>query len=116
MDFSFTEEQQEIFAAVGEICEEELKPKAAEVDQRGEYPWDNINMLAELDLLGVPVPAEHGGLGLGILEWAVIGELLSAACTTTGAVYGAHLLAEYPIMEFGTEEQKEKYLVPLARG
>ncbi len=116
MDFSFTDEQQEIFAAVGEICEEELKPKAAEVDQRGEYPWDNIKMLAELDLLGVPVPAEYGGLGLGILDWAVVGELLSAACTTTGAVYGAHLLAEYPIMEFGTDEQKEKYLRPLARG
>jgi len=116
MDFSFTDEQQEIFAAVREICEEELKPKAAEVDQSGEYPWDNIKMLAELDLFGVPVPEQYGGLGLGILDWAVIGELLSAACTTTGAVYGAHLLAEYPIMEFGSEEQKEKYLRPLASG
>jgi len=116
MDFSFTEEQQEIFAAVREICDEELKPKAKEVDERGEYPWENIKMLAELDLFGVPVPAEYGGLGLGILDWAVIGELLSAACTTTGAVYGAHLLAEYPIMEFGSEEQKEKYLRPLASG
>ncbi len=116
MDFSFTDEQQEIFAAVREICEEELKPKAAEVDQRGEYPWDNINMLAELDLFGVPVSEQYGGLGLGILDWAVTCELLSAACTTTGAVYAAHLLAEYPIMEFGTEEQKEKYLRPLARG
>jgi len=116
MDFSFTEEQQEIFAAVREICDEELKPKAKEVDERGEYPWENIKMLAELDLFGVPVPAEYGGLGLGILDWAVVGELLSAACTTTGAVYGAHLLAEYPIMEFGTDEQKQKYLVPLARG
>ncbi len=116
MDFSFTEEQREIFAAVQEICAEELKPKADEIDRRGEYPWDNIKLLAELDLFGIPVPPEYGGLGLGFIEWAVVGELLSAACTTTGAVYGAHMLAEYPIMVFGTDEQKQKHLAPLARG
>ena len=116
MDFSFSEEQQEIFAAVKEICQEELAPQADELDRRGEYPWDNIRLLAELDLFGIPVPEEYGGLGLGFLEWAVVGELLSAACTTTGAVYGAHMLAAYPIMAFGTEEQKEKYLKPLATG
>ncbi len=116
MDFSFTEEQQEIFAAVKEICQEELAPQADELDRRGEYPWDNIKLLAELDLFGIPIPEEHGGLGLGFLEWAVVGELLSAACTTTGAVYGAHMLAEYPIMVFGTEDQKEKFLKPLATG
>ena len=116
MDFSFTEEQAEIFAAVREICEQELRPQAHELDRRGEYPWDNIKLLAELDLFGIPVPPEYGGLGLGLIEWAVVGELLSAACTTTGAVYGAHMLAQYPIMVFGTDEQKEKYLKPLAAG
>ncbi len=116
MDFSFTEEQAEIFAAVREVCEEELKPQADELDRRGEYPWDNIKLLAELDLFGIPIPLEYGGLGLGLIEWAVVGELLSAACTTTGAVYGAHMLAQYPIMAFGTDEQKAKYLRPLAAG
>lgn len=116
MNFAFTDEQQEIFAAVGEFCEDELKPRADEVDRRGEYPWDNIRMLAELDLMGIPVPPEYGGLGLGYLDWAVVGELLSAACTTTGAIYGAHMLAEYPIMLFGTDEQKDRYLRPLATG
>ena len=116
MDFAFTEDQELIFAAVRELCEEVLKPKADQVDAAGEYPWDNVRQLAEMDLFGIPVPQEYGGLGLDFLTWAAVGELLSAACTTTGAVYGAHMLAEYPIMAFGTEEQKDKYLPPLATG
>ncbi len=116
MDFAFTEEQQEIFAAVKEFCDDVLKPRAREVDEAGEYPWDNVRQLGELDLMGIAIPEQYGGLGLGVLEWAVVGELLSAACTTTGAVYGAHMLAEYPILQFGTEEQKQKYLRPLATG
>jgi butyryl-CoA dehydrogenase len=116
MQFAFTEEQQEIFAAVREFCEDVLKPKAKETDECGEYPWDNVRQLGELDLMGIPTPERFGGLGLGFAEWAVVGEMLSEACTTTGAVYGAHMLAEYPILLFGTDEQKEKYLRPLATG
>lgn len=116
MDFAFTEDQQELFEYVKEFCDEKLKPFADETDRAHEYPWDKIGLMREMDLLGLPVPEEYGGMGLGFLEWAVIGELLSAGCTTTGAVYGAHMLAEYPIMFFGTEEQKEKYLTPLATG
>ncbi len=116
MDFAFTEEQQEIFAAVREFCDDVLKPRAQEVDEAGEYPWDNVRQLGKLDLMGIPAPEEYGGMGLGFLEWAVIGELLSGACTTTGAIYGAHMLAEYPIMHFGTDEQKQKFLAPLATG
>lgn len=116
MDFAFTEDQQELFDYVREFCDEKLKPFATEVDQKREYPWDQVAMMREMDLMGIPVSEEYGGAGLGFLEWAVIGELLSGACTTTGAVYGAHMLAEYPIMFFGTDEQKEKYLTPLATG
>ncbi len=116
MNFEFTDEQEDIFAAVKEFCDEELKPQAQEVDRRGEFPWDNVRMLGELDLMGISVPEQYDGLGLGTLEWAVVGEMLSAACTTTGAVYGAHVLCVYPIMLFGTDEQKDKYLRPLARG
>ncbi|NSW55046.1 MAG: acyl-CoA dehydrogenase family protein [Armatimonadetes bacterium] len=115
MDFSFTEEQQEIFDAVDEICAD-FKATACEVDEAGEYPWDNIKVMAECDLFGVPVPEEWGGMGMGFLEWGVIGEKLSAACTTTGAVYAAHMLCMYPIMAFGTDEQKDKYLRDLASG
>ena len=116
MNFEFTDEQKDIFAAVKEFCDEELKPNAQEVDRSGEFPWNNVRMMAELDLMGISVPEQYDGLGLGTLEWAVVGEMLSVACTTTGAVYGAHVLAIYPIMLFGTEEQKDKYLRPLARG
>lgn len=115
MDFSFTEEQQEIFDAVDEICAD-FKTTACEVDESGEYPWDNIKVMAECDLFGVPVPEEWGGMGMGFLEWGVIGEKLSAACTTTGAVYAAHMLCMYPIMAFGNDAQKDKYLRDLASG
>jgi len=73
-------------------------------------------MLGELDLFGIPVPEEYGGLGLDVLTWTVVAEILGSACTTTGAVFGAHILALYPIMAFGTEEQKQKYLTRLASG
>ena len=116
MQFAFTEEQQELFSYVQEFCDEKLKPFATETDKAHEYPWDKVKQVAEMDLFGIHVPEEYGGAGLGFVEWAVIGELLSAACTTTGAVYGAHMLAEYPILFFGTHEQKEKYLTRLATG
>ncbi len=116
MDFAFTEDQQELFEYVKEFCDEKLKPFADETDRAHEYPWDKVALMREMDLFGIPIAEQYGGMELGFLEWAVIGELVSAGCTTTGAVYGAHMLAEYPIMYFGTEEQKEKYLTPLATG
>jgi len=116
MDFEFNEDQQAVLDAVRELCVEELRPKAEETDASGEFPWENIRKLAELDLCGIPVPEEYGGLGMDFLTWAAVGMELSRACTTTGAVFGAHMLAQYPIMLFGTEEQKRKYLVPLSTG
>jgi butyryl-CoA dehydrogenase len=116
MDFEFNEDQQAVLDAVRELCDEELRPKAEETDASGEFPWENIQKLAELDLCGIPVPEEYGGLGMDFLTWAAVGMELSRACTTTGAVFGAHMLAQYPIMLFGTEEQKRKYLVPLSTG
>ena len=116
MDFTFTEDQQAILEAVKEFADEDLAPKAQETDEAGCWPGDNVRKLGELDLMGIPVPEEYGGLGLDFLTWAAVGEELSRSCTTTGAVFGAHLLAVFPIMSFGTEEQKQKYLVPLARG
>ncbi len=115
MDFVFTPEQQEIFDAVAEICAD-FRTTAKQVDESGEYPWDNIKVMADCDLFGIPVPEQYGGMGMGYLEWGVVGEMLSTACTTTGAVYGAHMLAMYPIMAFGTDEQKDKYLPRLASG
>ncbi len=116
MDFTFNEDQTAILEAVKEFADEELAPKAKEIDEAGVWPAENIGKLAELDLMGIAVPEEYGGLGMDFLTWAAVGEELSRACTTTGAIFGAHMLAIFPIMTFGTEEQKQRCLVPLARG
>jgi butyryl-CoA dehydrogenase len=116
MDFTFNEDQSAIIDAVKEFCDEDLAPKAQETDEAGRWPAENVRKLGELDLMGIPVPEEYGGLGMDFLTWGAVGEELSRACTTTGAVYGAHVLCVYPIMLFGTDEQKKKYLTPLAKG
>lgn len=116
MDFTFNEDQTAILEAVKEFADEELAPKAKELDEAGVWPAENIGKLAELDLMGIAVPEEYGGLGMDFLTWAAVGEELSRACTTTGAIFGAHMLAIFPIMTFGTEEQKQRCLTPLARG
>jgi alkylation response protein AidB-like acyl-CoA dehydrogenase len=116
MDFTFNEDQQAVIDAVKEFCAEELAPKARETDEACRWPAENVRKLGELDLMGIPVAEEYGGLGMDFLTWAAVGEELSRACTTTGAVYGAHMLCVYPIMLYGTEEQKRKYLTPLAKG
>ena len=116
MDFTFNEDQTAILEAVKEFADEELVPKAKETDEAGIWPVENVRKLAELDLMGIAVPEEYSGLGMDFLTWAAVGEELSRACTTTGAIFGAHMLAIFPIMTFGTEEQKQKCLVPLARG
>ena len=116
MNFDLTEEQAAIIAAVKDFAESELVPHAREVDARGEFPWENMRRLASLDLMGIPVSEEYGGLGMDFLTWGMVGEELSRACTTTGAIYGAHLLAVYPLMLFATDEQKKRFLAPLAKG
>ncbi len=116
MDFTFTEDQAAVLEAVKEFCDDDLAPRAKETDEAGVWPAENVRKLGELDLMGIPVPEEYGGLGLDFLTWTAVGEELSRACTTTGAVYGAHVLCVFPIMTFGTEEQKQRFLVPLAKG
>ena len=116
MDLTFDEDQTAILEAVKQFCDEDLAPKAQQTDEAGAWPAENVRKLAELDLMGIPVPEEYGGLGMDFLTWAAVGEELSRACTTTGAVFGAHVLAVVPIMTFGTGEQKQRYLVPLAKG
>lgn len=116
MNFSLTEEQELIVKTVREICKKELSPKAEEVGRSSTFPGENVKMLAAYDLMGIPIPEEYGGLGKDFLTWALIGEELSFSCTTTGAIFGANMLCIYPIYMFGNEEQKRRYLVPLARG
>ncbi|MBU1486463.1 acyl-CoA dehydrogenase family protein [bacterium] len=116
MNFDLSEEQKEILEAVKEICQEEFAPKATKIDESGEFPWENVKKLTQYDLMGIPIPEEYGGLGLDFLTWALVGEEMSKACTTTGAIFGANMLCIYPIFIFGSEEQKKKYLIPLSKG
>jgi butyryl-CoA dehydrogenase len=116
MNFQLNEEQAAVVEAVKDFAQSELMPKAKETDAKHEFPWDNVHKLAGLDLMGIPVEEQYGGLGMDFLTWAVVGEELSRACTTTGAVYGAHMLAVYPLMLFANDEQKKRFLTPLAKG
>ncbi len=116
MNFELNEDQKAVLKEVKEICREELAPRVAEIEKEKSFPWENIKILSQSDLMGVVVPQEYGGLGMDYLTWALIGEELSQTCATTGAIYGANLLCIYPILVFGTEEQKRKFLPPLAKG
>ena len=116
MDFGFPEEQQELYDAIQEFCDDVLAPDAEATDAAGEFPWNKVKATAEMDLFGIPVPEQYGGMGMQWIDWAVTGEVLAHACTTTGAVFAAHMLCLYPILAFGTDEQKEKYLPDLATG
>ncbi len=117
MDFQLTEEQQMILEMVRDFAENEIVPIAAEVDRDGQFPTENFKRMAELGLLGLPWPERYGGAGGDTVSYAIATEEISRACGSHGLSYAAHVsLGSAPIYLFGTEEQKKKYLVPLARG
>ncbi|HGE72345.1 TPA: acyl-CoA dehydrogenase [Candidatus Poribacteria bacterium] len=116
MNFDLTDEQKTIVEAAREICEAEFAPKADEIDKTGIFPKENLEILSKYDLCGIPIPEEYGGLGADFLTWALVGEEIAKTCSTTSAIFGANMLCIYPIYMFGTEEQKQKFLVPLAKG
>lgn len=117
MNFTLTPEQKMIRKLVQEFAEREVKPYAAEIDQTGEFPRAAVKKMGELNMLGIPFPQEYGGAGAGNLSYAIAVEELSYACSTTGVICSAHTsLACYPIYAFGTEAQKQRFLVPLLRG
>ena len=96
---------------------QELEPVAAEIDQKGEFPWEVIRKLGAMGIMGVNYPPEYGGLGLDTVSYAIAVEEISRACGSTGITVAAHnSLAIAPIYLFGTEEQKKKYVPPLVRG
>ena len=116
MEFTLSDDQRMILDLVDEVCEKEFAPKADEISEKGEFPSQNVKKLAELDLFGITVPREYGGLGMGYLTWTLIAEKISKACATTGLIFGANLLCTYPLGKYGTEKQKRKFLPPLASG
>jgi len=116
VDFTLNDDQKMILELVDEVSEKEFAPRADEISAKGEFPAENIKKLVELDLFGITIPEEYGGLGMDYLTWTLVSERISRACTTTGLIFGTNLLCTYPLLQFGNEEQKKKYLPPLAKG
>ncbi|MDZ7261865.1 MAG: acyl-CoA dehydrogenase [candidate division KSB1 bacterium] len=113
----FTEEQKMIRQLVREFALKELEPVASHIDETGEFPWENIKKMAELGLLGIPYPEKYGGAGMDTLCYSIAVEEIARVCAATALTLAAHIsLGAQPIYLFGTEEQKQKYLIPLNQG
>jgi butyryl-CoA dehydrogenase len=116
MDYFLSEEQIMIRDLARQIAEEKIVPVRAELDETGEFPWDVMKVLAQSDLFGLFIPEEYGGLGKGCLELCIAVEELSRACLGISTTYAANALGTYPILLFGSSDQKKKYLPDIAAG
>nr|WP_072536316.1 acyl-CoA dehydrogenase [Anaerococcus mediterraneensis] len=115
--YKLSEEQLEMQKMFRDFAEKEVAPKAIDVDENHRFPEENVKKMQELGFFGIPFPEEVGGIGLDTLTYVLCVEELSKACATTGVIVSAHTsLGTDCINKFGNEEQKEKYLVPLASG
>jgi alkylation response protein AidB-like acyl-CoA dehydrogenase len=116
MDYLLTEEQEMIRDLCRQIAEEKIKPVAAEYDEKNEFPWDIVKVIAESDIFGVYIPEEYGGMGGGVLEMAIATEQLSWGCGGIALSFAATGLGTYPILLYASDEQKSKYLPDIAAG
>lgn len=116
MDYFLTEDQMMIKELARQIAEEKVVPVREELDEKEEFPWEIMKVLAQSDLFGLYIPEKYGGLGKGCLELCIVIEELSRACLGVSTTYAANALGTYPILLFGSEEQKEKYLPDIAAG
>src|SRR5438876_790046 len=119
MDFALelSEEQRALRDTVREFAEGEIAPHAAEWDRTATFPTSTIRRLVELGVMGLPFPEQYGGVGAGTLSFAIAMEELARVDSSVAITVGASVsLGGAPIFSFGTEEQKQRWLVPLARG
>ena len=117
MELSPTQEQSQIQEMVADFVDEEIKPEAKAIDKHDEFPQEIIDEMAKLDLMGIPIPEEYGGAGLDYHSYVMALEEISRGSGGLGTIVAAHIsLACNMIYEFGSEEQKEEFLVPLAQG
>lgn len=117
MDFSLSEEQTAIRDTCRDFAEQEIKPLAEEMDRTGQFPYQLIRKMGELGLLGLPFPEAYGGAGADFLSYCIAIEEISRGDVSVGITMEAHTsLGASPFYLFGNEQQKEQYLVPLARG
>lgn len=117
MLFKITDKHEELRSKIRNFAEEEVKPIAFMLDQKNEFPEEVIEKFGKMGLMGIPYPKKYGGAGLDALSYAIAVEELSRIDGGTGVILSAHVsLGSWPIFAFGTEEQKEKYLIPMAKG
>lgn len=117
MKLELNDQQKMIQKMVREFAEKEIAPVAAELDKKAEYPTKILQKMAKLGLLGIIIPAEYGGAGLDTISYATVIEEISKKCASTGVITSVHnSLTAWPIIKYGTDEQKKKYLPILAKG
>lgn len=117
MDFSTSKTENLFQQMIREFAEKEVKPLAASVDEEERFPEETVKKMAELGIMGIPFPKEYGGAGGNNTLYSIAVEELSRVCATTGVIVSAHTsLCASPIYEFGSEEQKKKYLPKLCSG
>lgn len=117
MDFSLTKQQILFQQMIRDFAEKEVKPLAAEVDEEERFPIETVEKMSKMGIMGIPIPTEYGGAGGSNLLYSMAIEELSSVCATTGVIVSAHTsLCAAPILEHGTEAQKQKYLPKLATG
>ena len=116
MDYLLTEEQQMIKELCHQIAVEKISPIAAKYDEKNEFPWEIVKILADSDIFGVYIPEEYGGMGGGVFEMALAAEELSWGCGGIALCFAATGLGAFPLLLFGNHEQKSKYLPQIASG
>jgi alkylation response protein AidB-like acyl-CoA dehydrogenase len=114
--YRLTEEQQMLRDAVRVLADEQIGPRAAEIDKSGEFPWDVKELLASHDILGLPFPEAYGGLGGELLTVCLAVEQISRVCATSGLILAVQELGALPLLLAGTDEQKQRWLPDLAAG
>lgn len=117
MDFTFTKEQEFVRQMVRQFAENEVKPLAAEIDETERFPMETVEKMAKYNMMGIPFPTQYGGAGGDNLSYVMAVEELSKVCASTGVILSAHTsLCAGLLHQFGNAAQKEKYLIPLAKG
>ncbi len=117
MDFKFSPEEQDIISMLTDFSLKEVQPIAAEIDENERYPEETVSQLAEMGMMGIPFPEEYSGCGLSYVTYIAACEELAKYCASTSVTLSAHCsLCCWPISEYGTHEQKQKYLTPLMTG
>ncbi len=117
MDFSLTEDQKMLKTMVRDFATKELEPVAAQIDETGEYPAEQVRKIADLGLMGLTIPEEYEGSGRGMVDFCIAVEELARASAAAASYFRISLsLAVPPIAIYGTDEQKRRFLVPQAKG